>query len=76
MEQQMNIEKFRGIAYFENGRTEKSVWFYTDIHAKQWAQQFLDTPGYESYDVESRVFWEKVDLNDRQPIPHPLKGGF
>lgn len=74
----MHIEKFQAIIHFKDGSTVESDWYYTDIHCRQYAEQFLDDENYNGYVIDSRMFYEEIDITDRTPDAHPIhfpKGG-
>lgn len=71
----MNLEKWKAIVHFKDGQIIESDWYYTDIHARQFAEQFQDDENYSHYQTDFGIFKEDVDLSRETSFPrHPIHG--
>lgn len=68
-----NVEKFQAVVTFHDGTIIKSDWFYSDIHAKQFAMQFFDDENYAHYQVDYKVAKEDLSKIPQSPR-HPVFG--
>lgn len=73
----MHNEKSRAIVRFKDGTVIESEWFYSEVHAKQFAMEFQDDENYSHYQTENAIFKEDVDLNRSNVAPeHPVLGKY
>lgn len=67
-----HIEKYQAIVRFKDSTLE-SPWYYSEIYAKQFAEQYFDEDNYVGYSINTEIV--KEDLN---AIPtkgkHPVYG--
>lgn len=68
-----HIEKYKATVKFKDGSVRESPWFYSDIHARQFAEQHFDDVNYEGYSLDTQTFKEDIASLPTSPN-HPVFG--
>lgn len=72
----MHLEQFKAIVHFKDGSQMESEWLPSDIHARHFAEQFIDDENYAGYKMDSAMNYVDVDLHDQAVPFNEITNGF